>query len=85
MVEFKFIFDFGSPASYLGYKLVPGIEERTKVKAEYIPVLLGGIFKSTNNVSPIESFKTVPNKGVELPVNQDAENRLLFFLLLLPT
>ncbi len=63
MVEFKFIFDFGSPASYLGYKLVPGIEERTKVKADYIPVLLGGIFKSTNNVSPIESFKTVPNKG----------------------
>jgi len=25
--------------------------------------LLGGIFKSTNNVSPIESFKTVPAKG----------------------
>ena len=63
MVEFKFIFDFGSPKSYLVYKLVPGIEERTKVKAEYIPVLLGGIFKSINNVSPIEAFKTVPSKG----------------------
>ena len=63
MVEFKFIFDFGSPKSYLVYKLVPGIEERTKVKAEYFPVLLGGIFKSINNVSPIESFKTVPSKG----------------------
>ena len=63
MVEFKFIFDFGSPKSYLVYKLVPGIEERTKTKAEYIPVLLGGIFKSINNVSPIEAFKTVPSKG----------------------
>jgi len=63
MVEFKFIFDFGSPKSYLVYKLIPGIEERTKVKAEYIPVLLGGIFKSINNVSPIEAFKTVPSKG----------------------
>jgi len=63
MVEFKFIFDFGSPKSYLVYKLVPGIEERTKVKAEYVPVLLGGIFKSINNVSPIESFKAVPSKG----------------------
>ncbi len=63
MVEFKFIFDFGSPKSYLVYKLLPGIEERTKVKAEYIPVLLGGIFKSINNVSPIEAFKTVPSKG----------------------
>ena len=63
MVDFKFIFDFGSPKTYLVYKLLPGIEERTKTKAEYVPVLLGGIFKSTNNVSPIESFKTVPAKG----------------------
>ena len=63
MVDFKFIFDFGSPKTYLVYKLLPGIEKRTNIKAEYVPVLLGGIFKSTNNVSPIESFKTVPSKG----------------------
>ena len=63
MVDFKFIFDFGSPKTYLVYKLLPGIEKRTKTQAEYVPVLLGGIFKSTNNVSPIESFKTVPAKG----------------------
>ena len=63
MVEFKFIFDFGSPKAYLVYNMVPGIEERTGVKADYVPVLLGGIFKSTNNVSPIEAFKTVPSKG----------------------
>ena len=63
MVEFKFIFDFGSPKAYLVYNMVPGIEKRTGVKADYVPVLLGGIFKSTNNVSPIEEFKTVPAKG----------------------
>ena len=63
MVDVKFIFDFGSPKTYLVYKLLPGIEKRTNTKAEYVPVLLGGIFKSTNNVSPIESFKTVPAKG----------------------
>ena len=63
MVDFKFIFDFGSPKTYLVYKLLPGIEKRTNIKAEFVPVLLGGIFKSTNNVSPIESFKTVPVKG----------------------
>ena len=63
MVDFKFLFDFGSPKTYLVYKLLPGIEKRTNIKAEFVPVLLGGIFKSTNNVSPIESFKTVPAKG----------------------
>ena len=63
MVDFKFIFDFGSPKTYLVYKLLPGIEKRTNIKAEFVPVLLGGIFKSTNNVSPIESFKSVPAKG----------------------
>ena len=63
MVDFKFIFDFGSPKTYLVYKLLPGIEKRTNIKAEFVPVLLGGIFKSTNKVSTIESFKTVPAKG----------------------
>jgi len=63
MVDFKFIFDFGSPKTYLVYKLLPGIEKTTNIKEEFVPVLLGGIFKSTNNVSPIESFKTVPAKG----------------------
>ena len=44
MVDFKFIFDFGSPKTYLVYKLLPGIEKRTNRKAEYVPDLLGGIF-----------------------------------------
>ena len=56
MVDFKFIFDFGSPKTYLVYKLLSGIEKRTNIKAEFVPDLVGGSFKSTNNVSPIESF-----------------------------
>ena len=40
MVDFKFIFDFGSPKTYLVYNLLPGIEKRTNTKAEYVPVLL---------------------------------------------
>ena len=30
--------------------VIPGIEERTGVAFEYVPVLLGGVFKLTNNV-----------------------------------
>ena len=75
MVDFKFIFDFGSPKTYLVYNLLPGIEKRTNTKAEYVPVLLGGIFKSTNNVSPIESFKTVPAKGKYDDLEKDGTNK----------
>ena len=57
MVEFKFIFDFGSPKAYLVYNMVPGIEERTGVKADYVPVLLGGIFKSTKTFRQLRHLK----------------------------
>ena len=51
-VEFQF--DFGSPNAYLAEIAIRGIQERTGVKFEYVPVLLGGIFKATNNMSPFE-------------------------------
>src|SRR6202008_4939995 len=35
---------------------------RTNVKFEYVPVLLGGIFKATNNKSPAETLAGVKNK-----------------------
>jgi 2-hydroxychromene-2-carboxylate isomerase len=59
-VEFQF--DFGSPNAYLAEKALPGIERRTGVKFEYVPVLLGGIFKATNNLSPFESLRGIKNK-----------------------
>ncbi len=58
----QFLFDFGSPNAYLSHLVIPGIESRTGVKFDYIPVLLGGIFKMTNNRSPVEAFGGVKNK-----------------------
>lgn len=61
-VKVEFHFDFGSPNAYLSHLVIPGIEERTGVKFEYVPILLGGIFKMTNNLSPAEAFKGINNK-----------------------
>ena len=58
----QFMFDFGSPNAYLAEKALPAIERRTGVKFEYVPVLLGGIFKATNNRSPAETLAGVKNK-----------------------
>ena len=55
----EFLFDFGSPASYLAYKRVPALAERTGAEVDYVPMLLGGVFKATGNASPA----TVPAKG----------------------
>tara|TARA_B110000971_G_scaffold221401_1_gene268371 strand:- start:1112 stop:1720 length:609 start_codon:yes stop_codon:yes gene_type:complete len=57
-----FIFDFASPNAYLVHKIVPEIEARTGAKFNYIPCLLGGIFKSTNNQAPMIAFGGIPNK-----------------------
>ena len=59
-VEFQF--DFGSPNAYLAELALAGIERRTGVKFEYVPVLLGGIYKATNNMSPAESLRGIRNK-----------------------
>ena len=57
-----FIFDFGSPNAYLAYKVLPSILERTGAKMKLIPSLLGGIFKATNNQSPMMAFGGVKGK-----------------------
>jgi 2-hydroxychromene-2-carboxylate isomerase len=58
----EFHFDFGSPNAYLAHLVIPEVEKRTGTKFEYLPVLLGGVFKLTNNRSPAESFQGVKNK-----------------------
>ena len=60
---FQFHFDFGSPNAYLSHKLIPGISQRTGVVCDYVPVLLGGVFKLTNNKSPMEQFQGIKNKS----------------------
>ncbi len=58
----QFLFDFGSPNAFLSHEAIPAIEKRTGTKFEYLPVLLGGIFKATNNKSPAETLAGVKNK-----------------------
>ena len=59
----EFHFDFGSPNAYLSHRLIPAITERTGVPFIYIPVLLGGVFKLTNNQPPMVQFKGIKNKA----------------------
>src|SRR5438552_18617276 len=57
-----FLFDFGSPNAYLSHRVVPSIEARTGCRFVYVPVLLGGLFKLTNNQPPMVAFGNVKNK-----------------------
>ena len=61
-VDAEFHFDFGSPNAYLAHRALPGITARTGVPFRYVPVLLGGVFKLTNNVSPAVSTQGIRNK-----------------------
>jgi 2-hydroxychromene-2-carboxylate isomerase len=58
----QFLFDVGSPNAFLSHEAIPAIEQRIGVKFEYVPILLGGIFKATNNKSPAETLAGVRNK-----------------------
>jgi 2-hydroxychromene-2-carboxylate isomerase len=58
----EFHFDFGSPNAYLAELALPAIEQRTGIPFEYVPVLLGGIYKATGNMSPAESLRGIKNK-----------------------
>lgn len=55
----EFFFDLGSPSTYLAYTQLPKICAQTDSQLIYQPMLLGGVFKATGNVSPI----TIPAKG----------------------
>ncbi|HET6971069.1 MAG TPA: 2-hydroxychromene-2-carboxylate isomerase [Phenylobacterium sp.] len=58
----QFLFDFGSPNAFLSHRVIPQIEARTGVRFEYVPVLLGGLFKLTGNQSPAAAFGHIKNK-----------------------
>ncbi len=61
-VKVDFLFDFGSPNAYLCHKVLPAMAQRTGVAVAYQPILLGGLFKLTNNRSPAEAFADIANK-----------------------
>ena len=57
-----FYFDFGSPNAYLCHRVIPAIEARAAARFKYEPVLLGGLFKLSNNQSPATAFAGIPLK-----------------------
>jgi len=62
MPKVEFHFDFGSSNAYLAHRVIPQIEQRTGASFEYVPALLGGVFKLTGNRSPAEAFAGIKNK-----------------------
>ncbi len=62
MPKVEFHFNFGSPNAYLAHLVIPQIERRTGATFAYVPVLLGGVFKLTNNRSPAEILPGIKNK-----------------------
>ena len=51
MKSIEFYYDFGSPTAYLAWTQLEKADD-TKFNIEHIPVLLGGIFKATDNKPP---------------------------------
>ena len=62
MKKVEFHFDFGSPNAYLAQIVIPQVEQRTGATFEYVPILLGGVFKLTNNRSPVEKMAGIKNR-----------------------
>lgn len=61
-MKIEFLYDFGSPNAYLVHKVLPDLARRTGAELVYCPILLGGVFKATNNQSPIQAFAGVQGK-----------------------
>lgn len=57
-----FIFDFASPNAYFAHHALKKLSVRTGAEVNYIPCLLGGIFKATGNQAPMMAFANVKGK-----------------------
>src|SRR5271154_6450039 len=55
----EFLFDYGSPFSYLASLQLPGFAKRNNATVIYRPILLGAVLKATGNQSPM----AIPAKG----------------------
>ena len=60
--QIDFYYDFGSPNAYIAHKVLPGLAARAGAKLTYKPILLGGLFKLTNNQPPMVAFANIPEK-----------------------
>jgi 2-hydroxychromene-2-carboxylate isomerase len=70
-LKVQFLFDFGSPNAYLAAKVIPDVEKRTGVRFEYVPALLGGIYKLTGNSSPADYLRGIRNKREYMEVETE--------------
>ncbi|WP_353389748.1 2-hydroxychromene-2-carboxylate isomerase [Ruegeria sp. HU-ET01832] len=52
----EFVYDFCSPNAYLAHKVLPELANRHDVSVTNVPVLLGTIFKATNNQGPFQAY-----------------------------
>ena len=62
MPQLEFHFDFGSPNAYLSHHALKDVIARTGATLDYKPVLLGGIFKATNNQPPMMAYANIKGK-----------------------
>lgn len=58
----EFIFDFGSPNAYLAYQPLHALAAKHGTSVKLTPCLLGGIFKATDNQSPMLAFSAIKGK-----------------------
>ena len=61
-VVVDFYYDLVSPNVYMANKVIPEIAERTGATMNYIPFLLGGVMKATNNNPPLVTYAPVQAK-----------------------
>ncbi len=82
MAIIEFLFDVGSPTSYLAFRRLPGIAARTGASIDYRPILLGGVFKAIGNAPPgtvaargawmnIDMARFAAREGIALAMNPD--------------
>ena len=60
--QVDFIFDFGGPNAYLAHHVMADFKDETGAEINYVPCLLGGIFKATGNQPPWATFAHVKSK-----------------------
>ncbi|HAD38395.1 MAG TPA: disulfide bond formation protein DsbA [Gammaproteobacteria bacterium] len=61
----EFFYDFGSPTVYLAATQLPAVADQAGAIIDWRPMLLGGVFKSTGNQSPV----VVPAKAAYMNVD----------------
>ena len=62
MAEIDFYYDFGSPNAYIAHAVLPGLAAEAGATLTYKPILLGGLFKLTDNKPPMVAFAGVQGK-----------------------